>query len=236
MNGREIRGKISISKDEAKHIGICMIAISFAFAIMIGRLNGLLSSPREFLVLFVASFMTVGTGFILHEMAHKLVAIWYGAPARFLMWPKGLLLMLASSFLGVLFAAPGAVYIFSDKISKRQNGTISIAGQMVNLVLVGVFLALGKIIPVVFNLSIIEGMTLNVWNFGAKMNIILGLFNMIPAFPLDGSKVLSWNFWLWSGITLIMLGVSTLLLGPGYAIVWLIFAAILMVLSRFAFG
>ena len=102
----------------------------------------------EFLVFIVPLLVTVGSGFILHEMSHKLVAMYYGAQARFRMWVQGLVVMLIGSLFGVLFAAPGAVYIYSNNINKRQNGIISLAGPMLNLAIAGVFIGLQFLAPI----------------------------------------------------------------------------------------
>jgi Zn-dependent protease len=229
-----IRG-LYLEPEELVEIAISVIAISFAFTLIFAGINGLLKQPKEFFVFMGISFVTVGSGFILHEMAHKLVAIFYGAPARFKMWMQGLLVMLVTSCLGFLFAAPGAVYIFSDRITNRQNGIISIVGPGVNFVLVGVFLLLSYFAPVVFHLNII-GEPVNVWYFGARMNLMLALFNMIPAYPLDGSKVIRWNMFVWILSSFILLAVGSIIISPFIFVSWGILMIIALVFSKFAFG
>ena len=123
---------ILIERDEALQIAISVIAISLALGIVFATPEGITKSPMEFLLFLAPLFVTVGTGFILHEMAHKLVAIYYGAKARFRMWTQGLVFMLATSFIGVLFAAPGAVYIYGKKITGKENCNISLAGPLLN--------------------------------------------------------------------------------------------------------
>ncbi len=216
-------------------MAICVVAISFAFSLALARPEGLLNAPRQFFVFFILSLVTVGSGFILHEMGHKLVAIQYGAPARFTMWIQGLMFMLLTSLFGVLFAAPGAVYIYSNKITKEQNGIISIAGPLVNVVLAFVFLGLASFAPLLFHFSFIP-YTLNAWHFGASMNLVLALFNMIPAYPLDGSKVLAWKKSVWIVMTLFLLFLASSILGFAYVIIWGLMMLVLLVLSKFAFG
>ena len=226
---------IYLEKDEVVQIAICVIAISFAFSLALARPEGLLGEPRQFFVFFVLSLVTVGSGFILHEMGHKLVAIHYGAPARFRMWVQGLVFMLLTSLFGVLFAAPGAVYIYSNKITKEENGIISIAGPLVNVALVFVFLGLAKFAPLPFHFAFIP-YTLDAWHFGASMNLVLGLFNMIPAYPLDGSKVLAWKKSVWIVMTLFLLFFASSLLGFLYVILWGLMMLGFMALSKLAFG
>ncbi len=224
-----------IEQDEAVQIIISVAAISFAFSLVFAGLGGMLDYPKEFMVFTILSLVTVGSGFILHEMAHKLVAIYYGARAAFRMWTQGLVFMLVTSAFGVLFAAPGAVYIYSSRITPRQNGIISVVGPMVNLVLVGFFMALAVLTPVVMYLSFIPG-PLNVWAFGAKLNLILALFNMIPAFPLDGSKVFGWSKAMWGAGTLLLLWLGMGLLGPGLLVSWIVLLVLALVFSKLAFG
>src|SRR3989338_6622844 len=89
-------------EEEAKQILICVIAISLAFTIVYAGLNAAVKHPKSFLFFTALSVVTVGSGFILHEMAHKLVAIYYGAYARFQMWVQGLMIMFITSFFGFL--------------------------------------------------------------------------------------------------------------------------------------
>ncbi len=191
-----------IEKGEAIEILICVMAISLALAFAFGGLGILLNLKS---LLFILSFfvVTVGSGFIFHEMGHKLAAIYYGAYARFRMWPTGLAFMfLTAILLGFVFAAPGAVYIYSRSITKRQNGIISIAGPLTNILLFFIFLGLAIFAPVRFYpLLIFSG---NIWLFGAYINAILAFFNMLPISPLDGSKILSWNKLVW----LLLIGFS----------------------------
>ena len=238
---------IDIGKDEAIEITISVVSISFALALVFTGVGGLLGQPKEFLLFMLPLLVTVGSGFILHEMAHKLVAIFYGAEARFKMWTQGLLVMLAGSVIGILFAAPGAVYIYSNQINKRENGLISIVGPLTNFALVIVFVALNYLIPInqyftflagepaLRGFGIING-TLQVWRFGAAMNLMLALFNMIPAFPLDGSKVYRWNRLVWLGTVGVLLGIGTIVISPGVIISWGIMLVFFTLLSKLLFG
>jgi Zn-dependent protease len=192
--------------------------------------------------------VTVGSGFILHEMAHKILAIYYGAAARFRMWVMGLGFMLVTSVLGAMFAAPGAVYIYSDRITRRENGIISLGGPLVNIALVGVFLALDYVLPVIqfysfllqhgtdlAGFGVVSGV-LRVWKFGATINIVLALFNMIPAFPLDGSKVLMWNKLVWIAVVGGLLALGSAVISPGILVGFVIMLLFVTLLSRLLFG
>jgi Zn-dependent protease len=140
-------------------------------------------------------------GFVAHELAHRFVAKHYGAVAFFKAWPEGLLLMFAMAFVTggqFLFAAPGAVYIYSNTLSRRENGIISISGALMNCLLAVLFLFVGVAIGVGFaeNPNALDLATAFI-SFGVYMNLYLAFFNMIPIPPLDGSKVFAWNSTVW---------------------------------------
>lgn len=237
-----------IEKDEAIQIVVSVLAITLAMALVFAGLDGMFSSPKEFILFLMPILVTLGSGFILHEMAHKLVAIQYGAQARFQMWLQGIVFMLVMSVFGILFAAPGAVYIYAEKITKKQNGIISLAGPVLNIILLLFFILMQKFAPITQYYSflapwgrdfsgfgIIFG-ALNVWQFGAAMNLMLALFNMIPAFPLDGSKVFAWSKLVWIGFVLVLLILGSILIQPGIVIGWGIMLLLLLVLSRLFFN
>ncbi|MFH1520089.1 MAG: site-2 protease family protein [Candidatus Micrarchaeota archaeon] len=236
-----------IGTDEAIQIVISVLAITVAMALVFAGLDGMFSSPKEFIMFLMPILVTMGSGFILHEMAHKLVAIHYGAQARFRMWLQGIVFMLVMSVIGVLFAAPGAVYIYAEKITRKQNGIISLAGPVLNIFLLLFFILMQKFAPITQYYSFLTPWgnsfsgfgimfgALSVWQFGAAMNLILALFNMIPAFPLDGSKVFAWNKLIWIGFVFVLLILGSILIQPGIVIGWGIMLLILLILSKLFF-
>lgn len=141
--------------------------------------------------IFLISLFSVGPGFVLHELSHKFVAEHYGFWAEFRMWPIGLVIALATSVLGFIFAAPGATYISGSNISESENGIISVAGPLTNVAVAVVFL------PVLLLGS-------GVWEVlgfvGLYINLFLATFNMLPIMPLDGAKVFRWSKLRWAAL------------------------------------
>lgn len=148
-----------------------------------------------FLMTLLIATVTCGIGFLLHELAHRAVARNYGAEAHFVANDGWLLISILVAFVGFFIAAPGAVW-HSGYLTKKQSGLIALAGPVTNLVLALVFLALGLVASLA-DLPIFWG---RVGWVGYYINAWLGLFNMIPAGPFDGAKVIHWSPWVF-GIT-----------------------------------
>lgn len=182
--GRSILSRMleRIPPREWRDLGIAWFAITLAFTVVFLR-DGI--TPASFLLVFAASAVTVGVGFILHELAHKFTAMHYGYWAEFRKDNVMLLVAVALAALaGFVFAAPGATVIFGPALSRRENGWISASGPATNLLLAVPFVAL----------ALLGGGILSVIGFmGWKVNAMLAAFNMIPVSVLDGRKVLGWN-------------------------------------------
>jgi Zn-dependent protease len=185
-----------ISRREEYDLFIAWIAISFAFAIIFLRGTGRVD-PVLALIYLGISLLTVGIGFILHEMAHKFTAIKYGFWAEFR--KDNIMLVVAvalAALAGVVFAAPGATVIYSNSadgrgITREQNGKLSAAGPIVNLLLCIPFAAL---LIVGFGASTFTGNILfMIGMVGLQVNAMIAAFNMLPVSVLDGRKVLAWN-------------------------------------------
>ena len=189
-----------MEKGELTDIVVSVLAISIAFSIS-GLLIGVPPNVRIFPIILV----TVGLGFVLHELAHRFVAKMFGAVAFYRGWQSGLMLMLFTSLFGFIFAAPGAVYIYSPYLTRKQNGIISLAGPLTNLLLAILFLVVGVIIGIEVTSGAGETLAEQFLLYGFATNLFLGFFNMIPIPPLDGSKVASWNFAIWAVVFLIFL-------------------------------
>lgn len=185
---------MSFTEDEVKELIKAWLAISLAFAFARGgvRLN---------LETFSLSALTVGIGFLLHELGHKFVAQRYGLPAEFRAFDQMLVLAVLLSLISpVIFAAPGAVFIGGYPTSE-ENGKISLAGPLTSLLLALLFLALyaTPFAPRLMDSVFLTGFQINSW---------LAFFNLLPLWNFDGAKILAWNRLLFAALFIFALALA----------------------------
>lgn len=122
-----------------------------------------------------------------HEMAHSLMARARGVPVRSI----------------TLFLFGGVSNIERDPDSPKSEFLITVVGPITSFVIGAVLLVIANIIAeplqdatsdaeVVFE-SLSPVATLLVWL--GSINVLLGVFNMIPGFPLDGGRLLRSTIW-----------------------------------------
>ncbi|MEW9096659.1 MAG: M50 family metallopeptidase [Clostridiaceae bacterium] len=100
---------------------------------------------------------------ILHECVHYLVARYFGfAGFQIEILPVGTVLKLRDI----------------DEASTKEELIISLSAPLINLILAAVFYMLFTINP------------LNIYLLLYECNLIIGLFNLIPAYPLDGGRII----------------------------------------------
>jgi len=187
-----------ITRREEFDLFVAWLAISLAFTIIFIAPAGILGGtahlePIDALIFFGISLVTVGIGFILHEMAHKFTAMRYGFWAEFRKDNTMLLIaVVLAAMVGFVFAAPGATVIYTDQnrmITREQNGVISAIGPGINLLLCIPF----AIIAAFATITNASQILLLVGVIGLRVNAMLAAFNMLPVSVLDGRKVWAWN-------------------------------------------
>ncbi len=164
-------------------IAIFVLFSGYVISIYVDTRFSLSSLP---LVLLVSLFSIV-LAFSAHEGAHRFMAIRLGAIAFFKKWNLGLLLIIVSSLVGSLFATAGAVQ-FTGITDESKIGKSALAGPATNLIIgtsvYGIYLLGGF-----SSISLVGFLLINIF----RINLWLGLFNMIPIPPIDGSKVFRWD-------------------------------------------
>jgi len=171
--------KFKFSPTEIRHLTISAILV-------FGVGFGMLVFKFPLAVVVVASFFFVWF-FLIHEIAHKLVAQHYGLWAEFRLILFGALLTLLSIISPFKIISPGAVMI-TGYSSKERVGKTAVAGPSVNIVLSLVSFALT---------FVLSGPSLAVAVFSAALNAFIAIINLIPVGMLDGLKVFHWNKLAW---------------------------------------
>ncbi len=147
------------------------------------------SSTQAYLVA-VAAVMLFFASIVLHELGHAIVAQRVGIPIRGIdLW-----------FFG------GVAQMASDPDTPGKEFKISVAGPLVTVAIVGVCSALVGAISddpvlevILFNPDVSISPALALLGFLAFINTALFLFNMVPAFPLDGGRLARALVWKLTG-------------------------------------
>jgi len=164
-------------------------------------------------VLFFASVLA-------HELAHSLVARTRGMPVRSI----------------TLFLFGGVSNIQREPESARAEFLMAIVGPLTSLAIGGILLVIASVALAAAGVGMGNPadmigqlgplMTIVLWL--GSVNLILGIFNLVPGFPLDGGRVLRSLLWAitddlrratrwasWAGQ-----GIAWLMIGSGIAMVF----------------
>ena len=169
---------VAMLSPELKDLMIACGAVALVFL----PLSGGIFTALPIVVVAVLSFL-------IHELAHRFVAIGLGHRASFRLSREGLVLTLVSAipFMPIKFVAPGyVVVVFRGLYSRADEGKIAVSGPLANIVLA----SLGLLAA-----SLGGG---GLWAMTARINAYIGLFNLIPFFMLDGEKVMRWSMGVWA--------------------------------------
>ncbi|HSQ66202.1 MAG TPA: site-2 protease family protein [Polyangiaceae bacterium] len=169
-------------------------------------------TPAVSFVVALAASLLFFLGVVVHELAHSLVAQGFGVRVRSI----------------TLFLFGGVSNIKDEPPSAWAEFLIAIVGPLTSIAIgIGFFILGGLMVgPSAFRASsasdpvaIVAGMgplvTLLVWL--GPINVLIGLFNLIPAFPMDGGRVLRAILW---GSTRDMQSSTRIVSGVGQAIGW----------------
>jgi Zn-dependent protease len=220
-----------IGTSELIDLLLSLIVLTVAFSMVGGGLGGI--NAEGIIIVAVA----VGSGFILHELAHKFVAQRYGYWAEYKASMFGLVLtILMAVTIGIVFAAPGAVVIrkpqysmpssyseqddaYWDSLERRigsEDLWISLAGPMTNIILVALAFAAIMYMKSTLPLQALVGNLYAAIAIRAfQINLMLAAFNLIPIDPFDGGKVFRGNPLIWAavGVPTILYAMAVLFLG-----------------------
>jgi Zn-dependent protease len=148
------------------------------------------TEPLTFFLLVIPLLYSV----VLHEIAHGVVALWFGdktaqQAGRLTLNPVphvdpfGALMLF---FVGFGWAKPVPVNYAQLRHSKTAMIAVSLAGCFTNIAL-----AVLCIVLLQFDTVRAHGSLALVLSVAARITILLGAFNLIPIPPLDGSRVVT---------------------------------------------
>jgi len=124
------------------------------------------------LVMALLLFISV----LLHELGHSLVAQSQGIKVNSI----------------TLFLFGGVASLEKESNTPKQAIQVAIAGPIVSFILFGIFWICTQFLSLN---NVFGNITLEV----ARINLVLGIFNLIPGLPLDGGQVLKAMIWKVTG-------------------------------------
>jgi Zn-dependent protease len=120
----------------------------------------------------IISALLLFASVLAHELTHSLVARWRGLSVDSI----------------TLFIFGGVSNLTTEPSTARNEFLVAVVGPVSSLVLAAVFWLLGQAIPARSPAGAVAG-------YLAFVNLLLGGFNLVPGFPLDGGRVLRSLIW-----------------------------------------
>ncbi len=167
---------IRIRIDLSWFIVFALVTWTFAVWELPVKLPGMAAS--FYLWLGVAGALLLFLSVLLHELAHSIVARSRGIPVHGI----------------TLFIFGGVAEMSMEARTPGDEFVLTVAGPLASLTLAGLFGIMSR-----------AGLSLGFTSAGvlagtlAFLNLVLAVFNMIPAYPLDGGRVLHAAIWKISG-------------------------------------
>lgn len=165
--------------------------------------------PKLYWMMGLLGMLGLYLSVVLHEIGHAIVARHYGLPTKQI----------------TLFLLGGIAELQKEPITPKSEFLIAIAGPLVSVIIALLMFIITGIGEHAGWSVFLTGIT----GYLAFVNTIIVLFNMVPAFPMDGGRVLRSFLWWWKG----NLGWATKIasgIGRGFGLV-LIFFGILSLIS-----
>lgn len=135
-------------------------------------------SQTDYWTLGIVSTILLFFSILLHELSHSLMSQRYGIPVKSI----------------TLFIFGGVSDISREPKSAHKEFTIAIVGPITSFLISGFFAVLLFFLKGGFEFTSFENIQMTkteaILFYGVLINLLLGIFNMVPAFPLDGGRVL----------------------------------------------
>lgn len=164
---------------------VIFLLVAWSLAATFGQIHRDWTLEMRWGLAFLASFLFF-VSVLAHELAHSLAAQARGIPVNGI----------------TLFMFGGVANIQREPSSPGEELFITVVGPLTSLILGAAFVLLGTNSILLFSDTLQASSILSqlrpfrtVLAWLGSVNIMVGLFNLIPAFPLDGGRILRSIFW-----------------------------------------
>lgn len=137
------------------------------------------ATSRTYLVMALVGMLGLFASLLLHELAHSVVATRLGIEIKSI----------------TLFIFGGVAELGSEPKSARDEFWIAVAGPVMSFGLAVSFWVFAQAALLASGADTF----IAVLSYLALINLVLALFNLVPAFPLDGGRILRAYLWHLSG-------------------------------------
>ncbi|MGH7528965.1 MAG: site-2 protease family protein [Gemmatimonadales bacterium] len=202
---------IPIRLDLSWFVVALLIAWSLATGLFPQVAPGL--SPRAYWVMGVTGALGLFASILLHEFSHAWVARRHAIPI------EGI----------TLFIFGGVAEMGGEPPSPKAEFRMAAAGPVVSIVLGGLLLGLTALLD--GGPPLISG----VLGYLGFINLVLAAFNLVPAFPLDGGRILRSALWHWKQDLRWATRIAARL-GTGFSVVLMLLGVVRVVSGDFVGG
>jgi hypothetical protein len=159
-------------------------------ALLIGILFFFAARNQIDLVLIGIYIIMGGFALILHEMGHWFLTKKYQCYTEVRFWGLGTVIMVLTSWLfGNVFAQPTMTLIrHREPLEKRSLGLIMLSGPVLSVLIA---LACLFLVP-------LGGLFRTAGIIGFSINMLQGVYELLPISPCDGKEVKEWNWIVWA--------------------------------------
>lgn len=178
---------------EATHITLSIVLVSLVGLSLIGY-EKIFDVNLYFVIVYVIGF---ALSYLMHELAHRIVARRNYVKAFFKLDPIGAMLTLISAIpmLPVKFIAPGAV-VLASPTTIRVIGSTAFWGPATNVIISAISYILSLLFIPVFPSQWLSSIFLIL----SKFNAFIAFFNLLPFGLLDGLKIIKWSMPRWVAV------------------------------------
>jgi len=152
---------------------------------------------------------------VFHELTHSLVARHFGLPIRGI----------------TLFIFGGVAEMEREPARPQVEFLMAVAGPIASLVLAGLLLGIESVAQSGGWPTAVIGVV----HYLGLVNLVLAIFNLVPAFPLDGGRMLRAALWRWTGDLHRATQIASQI-GAGFGIALMVLGALAFIQGSFIAG